>query len=81
MKAQLRYTWIWLIRSHHSLLVADRRPSVGDSGSSMAKRTIVPTELRRLRLLLSGPVLSPSIAARSLVAKGVNRGVAGVVDI
>lgn len=32
---------------HNSLLV-DRRPSLGDSGSSIAKRTMVPTELRLL---------------------------------
>ena len=69
------------LRCVQSLLVDDFRPSLGDSGSSIANRTIVAMEPRRLRVLFSEPYLSPSSAARRRLAKGVNKGVAGVVDI
>ena len=56
----------------------------GDSGSSSANRTLVPRELLRpVRNNLLDPILLlPPASARSRrVAKGVCKGVAGVVEI
>ena len=62
---------------------ADLRPSVGDSGgSSSTNRTLFPTELcRPVRGCLEEVDKAVVVPARSSrLAKGVRKGVAGVVD-